>query len=694
MTSTTAEADLYLGESKYEPAQALIQSAWETRKSILGPNHRKTLSSENLLANCFYSLNKYAEAGPLYQHVLEQRLAILGAEHADTANSYTNLAGNFYWSNQYEPAITNYRAGLAIRRKVLGKDHADTKLSIASLADALAAWAFTQEKALRWDIARKAREEVLALRSERYGEQDYRVVDARLALEDIELVSKFDPKKRAALAKIDEAAATGERLYYKESKNEPALVAGRTAWEGRKTLLGPEHRKSLGSENLVANCLYSLSQYGESEPLYLHVLEVRQKVLGEEHPDTASAHGNLARNYRLLSNTNRQRPSTARDFDDSPQSFWRSIERYQTKPGRIGRCGTIALAGEFEQRDRFEEARAAWEEAARLCVWSGTGPTTDAWRTPAWRWLTWSDWPSSRTPIARRWCRPNVNHQAAGKIYLEESVYGRAIVLVQAAWETRQKILGPEHRKTLVSENLLSNCLFSSYRYAECEPHYKHVLEARLALLGPEHIDVATSYNNLAKNFYWQQHYAEAVEGHRKAALAIRRKTLGDQATDTLSSVADLADALSELATAEERAEHLDAARPLLDEAARLCASTRYGADDYRVTDARLALADLDLLGKLTAAQRAEVFKADDAHAAASKLYGASKYDAALAQVQPAYEARKTILGPDHRKTLTSENLLANCLLFALQICRRRAAVQTRPRRAHQAPRGRIPRNG
>ncbi len=157
------------------------------------------------------------------------------------------------------------------------------------------------------------------------------------------------------------------------------------------------------------------------------------------------------------------------------------------------------------------------------------------------------------------------NHQAAAKIYLEESVYNRAIVLVQAAWESRQKILGPEHRKTLASENLLSNCLFSSNRFTECEPHYKHVLEARLALLGPEHIDVATSHNNLARNFYWQQHYTEAVDGHRKA-LAIRRKMLGDQASDTLSTIADLADALSELATEEERAEHLDAARPLLEE--------------------------------------------------------------------------------------------------------------------------------
>ena len=132
---------------------------------------------------------------------------------------------------------------------------------MVALADALAAWAGTQEKAQRWDAARKAREEVVALRIERFGEQDYRVTDARIALDDIDRLSKFDPKKRAALAKADEAAQAAERLYYTESKYDAALAAARTAWDGRKATVGPRAQKTLTSENLLGNCLYSLNQY-------------------------------------------------------------------------------------------------------------------------------------------------------------------------------------------------------------------------------------------------------------------------------------------------------------------------------------------------------------------------------------------------------------------------------------------------
>ncbi len=153
---------------------------------------------------------------------------------------------------------------------------------------------------------------MLTLRTERYGDKDYRRPDARVALDDLELFSKLDAKKRAALAKIDDTAATADRLYYTESKNEPALVAGRTAWEGRKTLLGPDQRKSLSSENLVANCLYSLNHYDESEPLYLHVLAVREKAWAKSIPTPPAPTAIWPAITTNASSMSRRPPTTAR----------------------------------------------------------------------------------------------------------------------------------------------------------------------------------------------------------------------------------------------------------------------------------------------------------------------------------------------------------------------------------------------
>ncbi len=651
-------ADLYVDSTKYEEARALVKPVWETRKKILGPEHRKTLLSENLLANCLYSLAKYGEAEPLYLHVLEQRLALLGPEHADTANSYNNVGGNYYNLGRYEQAVANHRAALAIRRKVLGNDNEDTRVSMVSLADALAAWAGTQEKALRWDAARKAREEVLALRIERFGEKDYRATDARIALADVDLLSKLDPKKRAALAKADETAQAAERLYYTDSKYDAALAAARAAFDGRKALLGPEHKKTLSSENLVGNCLYSLSQYDQAEPYYQHLVDVRTKLLGDDHPDTASAHGNLARNFYWSEKYDDSATHHRATLSTRRKLFGNQSSDTRQSMGELADA-LVALAPQLERADRFDDARRAWEEALALRIeryGDADGRVADV-RLALADLDRFTKLSSDERQALRQ---ADVDHQAAVKLYVDQSQYDRAFELVKPAWEARRTILGPEHRKALQSENLLANCLFSSDKYSQSEPHYQHVLQARLQLLGPDHSDVANSYNNLAKNCYWLHRYPEAIAGHR-AALAIRQKALGDQSSDTQQSLADLADALSELATQEERADHLDAARPLRDEAPALRIK-RYGENDYRVADTRLALADLDLLGKLSAEQRTALFKADDAQQAAVNLYfDQSKYDAALTEAQTAFDGRQTLLGPEHRKTLVSENMLANC---------------------------------
>ncbi len=131
-------------------------------------------------------------------------MRLLGSEHADTGTAYNNLANNFSYRKLYAESVANYRTALAIRRKALGNQAADTQTSIEGLADSLAALAAADEAAGKWDAARKARQEVATLRSERWGEQDARAVDARWALKDIELISKLTADQRAALAKADD----------------------------------------------------------------------------------------------------------------------------------------------------------------------------------------------------------------------------------------------------------------------------------------------------------------------------------------------------------------------------------------------------------------------------------------------------------------------------------------------------------
>jgi prophage maintenance system killer protein len=65
--------------------------------------------------------------------------------------------------------------------------------------------------------------------------------------------------------------------------------------ELREKVLGKEHPSTLSSMGNLALVLDSLGKYEEAEQMHRQTLELREKVLGKEHPDTRRSRNNLAR---------------------------------------------------------------------------------------------------------------------------------------------------------------------------------------------------------------------------------------------------------------------------------------------------------------------------------------------------------------------------------------------------------------
>jgi malate/lactate dehydrogenase len=68
----------------------------EIFKTILGPEHPKTLTSMTNLASTYSNQGRWAEAEKLEVQVMETRKTVLGPEHPDTLISISNLA-SIYW---------------------------------------------------------------------------------------------------------------------------------------------------------------------------------------------------------------------------------------------------------------------------------------------------------------------------------------------------------------------------------------------------------------------------------------------------------------------------------------------------------------------------------------------------------------------------------------------------------------------
>jgi hypothetical protein len=65
----------------------------------------------------------------------------------------------------------------------------------------------------------------------------------------------------------------------------------RQTLEMREKVLGLEHPDTLTSMHCLAVTLHSQGKYAEAEQMHRQTLELRKKVLGPEHPDTLTSMG-------------------------------------------------------------------------------------------------------------------------------------------------------------------------------------------------------------------------------------------------------------------------------------------------------------------------------------------------------------------------------------------------------------------
>jgi tetratricopeptide (TPR) repeat protein len=102
-----------------------------------------------------------------------------------------------------------------------------------------------------------------------------------------EYSSEFEESQRDLLFNVGECFRISGK--YKE-----AGCMNRGALELRDKALGQEHPDTLSSMNNLALVLVMQGKYTEAEQMLPRALELREKVLGQEHPDTLSNMDNLA----------------------------------------------------------------------------------------------------------------------------------------------------------------------------------------------------------------------------------------------------------------------------------------------------------------------------------------------------------------------------------------------------------------
>jgi tetratricopeptide (TPR) repeat protein len=280
-------------------------------------------------------------------------------------------------------------------------------------------------------------EETIWLAAETAG--DYRiVVRTRLQAAPAGHYGIRVEELRAAI-ETDRALQEARRLsdeYLKlqqAGKYDESLLSAAHALEIREKILGPDHPDVAAALDGMGLIYRYKGDYAKAEPLYKRALAIREKALGPEHPETARSLNNLANICQDKG-----------DYADASPLFKRALEIREKTLGANHPDTALSL------------------------------------------------------------------NDLAG-LYLSQGKYAEAEPLFKRALEIRERALGKDHSDVAVSLNGLAGLYKLLGRYAEAEPLYRRALDICEKTLGADHSDDASLINIQAFRYQLMDRRSESV---------------------------------------------------------------------------------------------------------------------------------------------------------------------------------------
>ncbi len=378
-------------------------------------------------------------------------------------------------------------------------------------------------------------------------------------------------------------AATLRSLGLQDEASAPQTEA----LEIRRRVLGNEHPDTLASVRNMGSLLARQGRLAEAEPYYREALEGRRRLLGDDDRSTLFSVGLmgslLARQGRLAEAEPYHR--------EALEGFRRVLgDEHPRTLFQIGSMGEL-LAGQGKLAEAEPYHREALDGLRRVLG------DDDRWTLAAVFKL-------------------GMLLQRRGRLAEAEPYFREAL-------EGRRRVLGDRHPVTLRTVSRMGTLLARQGRLAEAEPYYREALEGYRRVRGDEHPDTLICLHEMGRLLQAQGKLSEA-EPYLREVLEGRRRLLGDENPKTLTSIHNLSGLLRDLGRLEEAEAH--------------------GAE--AVAAARTALPDRHW--------RTAVFLAGHG----STLLKLGRHADAEAALLEAHEIFESALGPDHERTVKVVNNL------------------------------------
>ncbi|HKX31148.1 MAG TPA: CHAT domain-containing protein, partial [Blastocatellia bacterium] len=333
----------------------------------------------------------------------------------------------------------------------------------------------------------------------------------------------------------DDRALHEARKLYLESGNlldlekyDQAIRACERAVEIRERVLGPDHAETADAINGLALIYLNQGNYSRAESLFQQALAIRERALGPWHPDVSGVLGNLAVLFSINGDYGRAEPL-----------FQRALKIRETSlgPEHALVAQSSTNLGQL-YRERGDDVRAEPLFLRAIEIWERvSGPEHYDLADP-------------------------LNN--LGQLYRDRGEYAKAEPLLERALVILEKSRGPESGITAIALDSLAELYLERGDDAKAEPLFQRALKIWERAQGPEHPILSNALDHLGIVRRNRGDYAGAKPLFQRA-LDIREKAWGPEHPEVARSLNQLA-LLEAARGAAVRAVELQARANAIDE--------------------------------------------------------------------------------------------------------------------------------
>jgi CHAT domain-containing protein/Tfp pilus assembly protein PilF len=244
-------------QSRFAEAIPIATTLLEVVKKERGHDNEVTATVMHNLGFLYQQLGEYNKAEPIFLEALAIREKVLGPESTDVALSLNNLAQIYQDEGDYKHAEELYERAIRIKEKAYGLGRPEVVIEMNNLAT-------LYKDAGELDKAEQTFKTVLPIFEKGYGAEDPKVATVLNNLASVYRekgdFAQATPLYERAIA-IDKKA---NQLDYARDLNNMAVLA------------------------------YEQNRSDDAAAAYAQALEIREKLLGNEHPDLVPLLNNIA----------------------------------------------------------------------------------------------------------------------------------------------------------------------------------------------------------------------------------------------------------------------------------------------------------------------------------------------------------------------------------------------------------------